>query len=138
MSSPGTKPSHPRTQSPFIRYLGVQSLDRPENAAAAQVVLRAELLNNGSTAHGGLIVTLADTAMAQSVVKTCGADGLVATVDMNISFVGVGKDALLCEAKCIHFTGSLAFCEATVTDVHGSLVARSSATFKRTRRPAGA
>jgi fatty-acyl-CoA synthase len=135
MSASNAAPPGSRALSPFIRHLGVRAVEGLATGAGTQVELRPELLNNGHTAHGGLVTTLADSAMAQAAVRACGAEGLVATVDLRISFMGVGNAALRCEAECVHVTASLAFCEAVVRDASGALVARASATFKRTRRP---
>jgi uncharacterized protein (TIGR00369 family) len=121
---------------PFVEHLGFELLKFEEGESEIAVSLREELCNSWSVAHGGVTMTLLDVAMAHAARSpNRGGDGQsngigVVTIEMKTSFMRPGLGRLVARGKRVHATASLAFCEASVVDEKGALVAQASGTFK--------
>ncbi|HXC77687.1 MAG TPA: PaaI family thioesterase, partial [Candidatus Acidoferrum sp.] len=78
--------------------------------------------------HGGAIATLADEALA-SVAFTAAEEGeTTVTADLKVDFLRPAKPGrLLARATVRHRTRRLAFCEATVEQDGGPIVAEARA-----------
>jgi uncharacterized protein (TIGR00369 family) len=95
------------------------------------------LLNSWDAAHGGVVMSLADVALAVAArTMDASAKGAV-TVAMSLTFIGAGQDRLVAEARCLRYGASLAFCEGEIRDRKGALVAKAVGTFKMRRGKAG-
>jgi uncharacterized protein (TIGR00369 family) len=127
---------------PFVHLLGMQ-LQRLENGEAEITLpLREELTNSWSVAHGGVTMTLLDVVMAHAARAPDPATGEVpsgvVTVEMKTSFMRPGLGTLVAQGKLLHKTASMAFCEGSVRDAEGTLIAHATGTFKYMKRlPAG-
>lgn len=122
---------------PFGSHLGIQLLEHGGGRAVAAVDLPPELLNSFGAAHGGVIMTLLDVAMAVAARSLdAKAEGAI-TVEMKTSFMGTGHGRLIAEGRCIHPGKSVSFCEAEARDGSGKVVARASGTFMVRRAKAG-
>lgn len=122
---------------PFVEHLGFELQRLEPGLGEIAIELREELTNSWGVAHGGLLMTLMDVAMAhaaRSPLETGGAvlPGVV-TIEMKTSFMRPGEGRLLGTGRRMHRTASLAFCEATVLDQRGQLVGHSTGTFKYMR-----
>jgi len=84
--------------------------------------------SRGPIVHGGAIATLADETLA-SVAYTLAAEGeTTATADLKVDYYRPGKPGrLICRATVRHRTRRLAFCEATVEQEDGIVVAEARA-----------
>jgi uncharacterized protein (TIGR00369 family) len=125
-----------KTFIPFVELLGFELLKFENGEAEIAITLREELCNSWSVAHGGVTMTLLDVVMAHAA-RSPGrtgegqSNGLgVVTIEMKTSFMRPGLGRLLAKGRLVHATSSLAFCEASVTDEKGALVAQASGTFK--------
>ena len=119
---------------PFVEYLGFELLRFEKGEAEIAVPLREELTNSWAVAHGGVTMTLLDVTMAHAARST-DEDGLaetsgVVTIEMKTSFMRPGLGRLICTARRLHRTASMAFCEGSVHDTDGLLVAHATGTFK--------
>ncbi len=127
---------------PFVDLLGFELLRFEHGEAELAVELREELCNSWSVAHGGVTMTLLDVAMAHAA-RSPGEDGQVensgvVTIEMKTSFMRPGLGRLVATGRRLHRTASIAFCEATLADAQGQLVAQATGTFKYLRGlPAG-
>jgi uncharacterized protein (TIGR00369 family) len=115
---------------PFNAHLGLVRERAEDGEAVVSVVLSPELLNHHGGAHGGVVMTLLDSAMASAAVSRVGFERHVLTVDMHVSFMRLGEGRLVATAKATGGGRSLCFCEASVQDAHGHLVARAMGTFR--------
>jgi uncharacterized protein (TIGR00369 family) len=127
---------------PFIETLGIELHRVDPGEAELQLVLRPELTNSWEVAHGGLVMTLLDVAQAQAARSPLHAGGEaqpgVVTVEMKTSFLRPGLGTLRAVGRRLHRTASLAFCEGSVFDAKGQLLAHATGTFKYMRAlPAG-
>ncbi|MCW5663121.1 MAG: PaaI family thioesterase [Piscinibacter sp.] len=127
---------------PFVELLGFELLVCEAGQAEIALTLREELTNSWSVAHGGVTMTLLDVAMAHAArspnqPKHPESHGVV-TVEMKTSFMRAGLGRLHARARVLQRTVSLAFCEGSVVDEQGALVAHATGTFKYLRGlPAG-
>lgn len=134
-----TTPTTFRADIPFVNDLGVEFLAADSGCATLALQLRARHLNNWNVAHGGVIMTLLDVAMAIAGRSLDPGAGGGITVEMNTSFLqpGLAGSRLTATGRTFHRSSTLAFCEGEVRDESGRLIARSMATFKYIhRRPA--
>ena len=114
---------------PFAELLGIRIKERGGGRAVFELDVRPELTNSFDAAHGGVVMTLLDIAMAIAArsldAKSVGA----ITVEMKATFIGPGKGTLTATGHCLHHGRSVALCEAEITDAAGKLVAKGSGTF---------
>jgi uncharacterized protein (TIGR00369 family) len=119
---------------PFVEMLGFELLRFEPGVAEIAVPLREELTNSWGVAHGGVSMTLLDVVMAHAA-RTPGADGVaetsgIVTIEMKTSFLRPGLGRLVGTGRRLHRTASMAFCEASLVDAGGALVAHATGTFK--------
>jgi len=124
---------------PFAGLLGLQLQRFGGGEAEVSLELRDELRNSWNVAHGGVLMTLLDVAMAHAARSPDPATGELApgvvTVEMKASFLQAGEGGVLtARARLLHRTASLAFCEASVQDAPGRLLAHGTGTFKYLQR----
>ena len=119
---------------PFVDHLGFELLRLDPGVSEIAIAVREELTNSLGVAHGGLLMTLMDIVMAhaaRSPVEPGGEVlGTVVTIEMKTSFMRPGTGRVVATGRRMHRTVTMAFCEASVLDARGYLVAHSTGTFK--------
>jgi uncharacterized protein (TIGR00369 family) len=119
---------------PFVDVLGFELVRLDPGVSEIAITVREELTNSLGVAHGGLLMTLMDIAMAHAARSPVepGGDvlGTVVTIEMKTSFMRPGTGRVLATGRRMHRTVTMAFCEASVLDARGHLVAHSTGTFK--------
>jgi len=120
---------------PFAELLGVEVVHHQPGLARLELAVRPELQNSFENAHGGVVMTLADIALAVAAITRDGTAQGAQTIDLTLSFIGPGKGRLRAEGRCLRAGNSLAFCEGEVHDEEGTLVAKAMGTFKLRRGP---
>jgi len=118
---------------PFAEFLGIQIVGNEPGKARLTMALRPELMNSFHDAHGGVVMALADVALAVAAITQDGSARGAITVDLSVSFLGPGKGTLRAEARCLRAGRSLAFSEGEILDAEGHLVAKALGTFKLRR-----
>jgi uncharacterized protein (TIGR00369 family) len=119
---------------PFVELLGFELLRFERGEAEIALPPREDLTNSWGVVHGGVTMTLLDVVMAHAA-RSPGEDGVaetsgVVTVEMKTSFLRPGLGRLVATGRRLHRTASLAFCEGSLVDADGQLVAHASGTFK--------
>jgi uncharacterized protein (TIGR00369 family) len=114
---------------PFVEHLGFELLRMEDGESLLQFDTRPEHWNSFEVAHGGAVMTLLDVAMAVAA-RSLQADMGVVTIEMKTSFMQPSRGLLKAAGRVMHRTGSMAFCEGTVTDPRGRACAHASGTFK--------
>ena len=122
---------------PFVEAQGFELLSMGGGEAELAVTLRADQINSFGVAHGGLSMTLLDTAMAHAALGADLAPGEpldagpgVVTIEMKTSFLRPGQGRLVARARLLHRTATLAFVEGSLWGETGQLCAQASGTFK--------
>ena len=114
---------------PFASHLGIELLERGDGRARLRLQLRPELMNSFDAAHGGVVMTLLDIAMAVAA-RTRDPDAIGAiTIEMKTSFLAAGAGTMAVDGVCLHLGKSIAFCEARAHGADGKLAATASGTF---------
>jgi uncharacterized protein (TIGR00369 family) len=123
---------------PFLSLLGVEVEHWERGRSVVSLRLRDELTNSWAFAHGGVVMSLLDVALATAALTTDpGAPGAV-TVNLSVNFVGAGSGKLVAEGRLVRSGRSLLFCEGEVRSEGGEVVATAIGTFKVRRKDAGA
>ena len=119
---------------PFVDLLGFELLRLEPGSSEIAITVREELTNSLGVAHGGLLMTLMDIVMAHAARSPVEPEGevlgTVVTIEMKTSFMRPGTGRVVATGRRMHRTVTLAFCEASVLDARGHLVAHSTGTFK--------
>jgi uncharacterized protein (TIGR00369 family) len=122
---------------PFVEELGLELWGISHGHAELRVDLAEAHLNSWEVAHGGVLMTMLDVAMAHAArsVNVRGDDfgPGVATVEMKTSFMRPAEGELRATGKLLHRTTSMAFTEGHVFNGAGDLCAHATATFKYLR-----
>ncbi|MGY2486148.1 PaaI family thioesterase [Cupriavidus sp. CP313] len=124
----------PLTHIPFLADLGVTCNLAEGGRSEIALPIEKRHQNSWDMAHGGVIMTLLDVAMAVAG-RSSDADGRgVVTIEMKTSFMAPGRGALTARGTTVHRTTTMVFCEGEIVDADGRTVARGSGTFKYIRR----
>jgi len=119
---------------PFVEALGMQLWRFDGGVAEVSLDLRPEMHNSWAVAHGGVVMTLLDVAMAHAARSVRddmdrGAPGIV-TIEMKTTFMRPAMGRLVATGHLLHGTKNLAFCDGSVRDANGALCAHATGTFK--------
>ena len=88
----------------------------------------------GTIVHGGALATIADHALAAAAFTQADEGQTTTTADLKIDFLRPAMPgSLVARAEVRHRTGRLAFCEATVEQDGGEIVAEARAVIAYVR-----
>ncbi|TAM03726.1 MAG: PaaI family thioesterase [Paraburkholderia sp.] len=117
---------------PFLSHLGVELVQCGGGEAVLRLDVQANHLNGCGVAHGGLLMTLLDSAMGLAARNPSpGISPGMATVQMSSQFIQGAAGRLVTNARVVYHSFALIFCEAAVVDDHANLCAQGIAAFKR-------
>ena len=121
-----------RLTVPFIKELGVEFISAADGSAVVALNLEPWHLNSWSVAHGGVLMSLLDVAMAVAGRSLDTKAGGGVTVEMKTSFLQPAKGGtrLTASARAFHRSKTMAFCEGEVRDSDDRLIAKAMGTFK--------
>jgi uncharacterized protein (TIGR00369 family) len=121
-----------RNDIPFIKDLGIEFVSAENGRAVVALDLAPRHLNSWSVAHGGVLMTLLDVAMAVAGRSLDPAAGGGVTVEMKTSFLQPANAGarLIVSAHAFHRTSTMAFCDGEVRDTDERLIAKAMGTFK--------
>src|ERR1700733_4913876 len=99
-----------RTDVPFINDLGIEFVSAESGRAVVALDLAPRHLNGWSVAHGGVLMTLLDVAMAVAGRSLDPAAGVGVTVEMKTTFVQPANagSRLMASAHAYHRSGTMA------------------------------
>ena len=119
--------------TPFLSGLGVVFDRYQPDDVTLRLPFRADLTNDGTYYHGGVVASVVDTAGAAAAwsnhdfEKGTGAS----TVALSIQYVGACKRSdLVCHARAVRRGKELTFTEITATDADGRIVAHALQTYR--------
>lgn len=128
---------------PFVEELGLELWAFGDGRAELRVDLAEAHLNSFAVAHGGVLMTMLDVAMAHAARSAAmphtarSSHGTApdqgpgaATIEMKTSFMRPAEGRLRAEGQLLHRTTTMAFTEGSVFNEAGQLCAHATATFK--------
>lgn len=115
----------------YTKYLKIVDIGSDE---AADHVLEVELepmhLSRAGLAHGGMVFTLLDSALARAVMRQIPEEFASPTLEMKINyFRPVGSGKLTARGRVVNRSKQTCFAEGEVVDEEGRLIAKASGTF---------
>jgi uncharacterized protein (TIGR00369 family) len=81
------------------------------------------------TIHGGLLMTLADSAAAFAILTIAGADARIATIEMSIRFLAPARDRAVARATVLKSGKRIAFCTVDIHDGGETLLGHATVTY---------
>lgn len=121
------------SQVAFNQLLGLRREHAEAGVARLSLPPRPELTNNFHNVHGGVLMSLLDSAMSSAALSKSGFRKAVVTVDMSTAFLKPGRGRLVAHARAVGGGRSVCFCEAEIVDENGDVVAKAMGTFKYVR-----
>jgi uncharacterized protein (TIGR00369 family) len=120
---------------PFVEKLGLELHGLSDGHCELRVDLDEAHTNSWEVAHGGVVMTMLDVAMAHAARHGHGGHagsqgGGVATIEMKTAFMRPAQGQLRAIGKALHRTTTMVFCEGSLFDDEGRLCAHATGTFK--------
>ena len=111
-----------------IDFLEVEVVPTPDGEARLELCADSRHANLYSMTHGGVLTTMADTAMG---AKCLALNKRVVTISLTIEFMHaiMTGTRIMTDAAVLHDGRQTMVCECRIVDADGKLYAKSSATF---------
>ena len=111
-----------------IDFLEVEVVPTPDGEARLELCADSRHANLYSMTHGGVLTTMADTAMG---AKCLALNKRVVTISLTIEFMHaiMTGTRIMTDAAVLHDGRQTMVCECRIVDAAGKLYAKSSATF---------
>ena len=123
--------------NPFFCQMGIEVVSIETGRAILKMPVRPDMHNGVGWLEGGMLVALADEAMALAIYSQLSDGEGIATISESTSFIkGVRDGVVFAEAQVIRKGRRVAFCEGEAWTGNGnekSLLTRTSAAFAVTR-----
>ena len=123
---------HGRNANPFFCLMGIDIVHYEAGTAVLKMQVRSDMHNGAGWLQGGMLVALADEAIALALYTVLKEDEGIATISESTSFVkGVREGVIVAKAKVIRKGRRVAFAEAEVFLDTGEnmMLSRTSAAF---------
>jgi len=119
--------------SDFYRWAGIDLVEASPGRVKVAFEAWPRHVNLQGLVHGGMLATLADTAMGLAVRTVLEPGRRHVTVQLGVEFLSAGKAGLIvAEGRTLKIGRQLGFAEADVKDAGGRLLARAHATLSVT------
>jgi uncharacterized protein (TIGR00369 family) len=119
--------------SAFYRWAGVELIDAAPGRVEIALEAGPHHLNLQGLVHGGIIATLADTAMGLAVRTVLQPGRRHVTVQLGVEFLSPGRPGrIVAHGRSVKVGSQLGFAEADVTDPGGRLLAKAHSTLSVT------
>ena len=119
--------------SEFYRWAGVEVIDASPGVVEIAFEANPQHLNLQGLVHGGILATLADTAMGLAVRTLLEPGRRHVTVQLGIEFLSPGRPGrITARGRSVKIGTQLGFAEADVMNAEGRLLARAHSTLSVT------
>ena len=117
------------------QWLGLELVESGDGWATVRMVPTEDMANMSGFVHGGMISTLADSAMGRAIRSATPGVARAMSFDLKLSFINAAKigEKLLATGRVIHAGRRTMVAECQVLGREGRLIATASATFAVTR-----
>ncbi len=119
---------------PFLKLLGVRCISAEMGKGEILLALKPEHTNTWDVAHGGVLLTLMDVAMAVAARSGDPGDRSVVTIEMKNNFMQAANGILRVKADTVRRTATMAFCEAKLCNDQGEVCCMATGTFQFLKR----
>jgi len=128
----------PAAPSRAWAWLGLRVVEMGEGEAVVEMPTTGDMANLSGFVHGGLISTLADSAMGRSIRTVSPGVVRAMSFDLKLNFISAARigETLRATGRVIHAGRRTMVAECRVEGGDGRLVATASATFAVTRAAA--
>lgn len=119
--------------SEFYRWAGVELIDASPGHVEIAFEAGPQHLNLQGLVHGGLLATLADTAMGLAVRTVLQPGRRHVTVQLGVEFLSPGRPGtILAHGRSVKVGSQIGFAEADVVDPAGRVLAKARSTLSVT------
>jgi acyl-CoA thioesterase len=127
--------SEVKTPSKAWTWLGLQTVEIGEGTATVDMNTTEEMANHSGFVHGGMISTLADSAMGRSLRTLKPGVVRAMSFDLKLNFISSARpgETLRATARVVHAGRRTVVTDCRVEGRDGKLVATASGTFAVTR-----
>jgi uncharacterized protein (TIGR00369 family) len=115
---------------PFLNLIGIQVDKMVAGESELSLSLESQHMNSMQVAHGGVVLTMVDAAMAIAAISADPGDRSVVTIELKNTFMRAAIDKVRVFGRVLHQSSTMAFCEATVMDLQGKVCGHATGTFK--------
>lgn len=120
-------------ESEFYRWAGIELVDAGSGHVEIAFEAGAQHVNVQGLVHGGMLATLADTAMGFAVRTVLDPGRRHVTVQLGIEFLSPGRPGrIVAHGRSVKIGRQLGFAEADVVDARGRLLALARSTLSVT------
>jgi uncharacterized protein (TIGR00369 family) len=120
--------------APFEDLLAIEIEEAQQGRAVLSLPFKVKYAQGGGFLHGGVLTTLADTAVAMAIKSRLPAGTIFATTELTTRFLAPVMAGLVTAVATVSGPVGRSFHgEATVTDESGREVARFSSVFRVAR-----
>lgn len=116
--------------NPYLDFFNITLVELSYGHASFKMPVRPEYLQGANSMQGGLIVALADEAIAHAMMTELSPEEGLTTIELKSNFLsGVADGELLAEASVFKKGRNLIIGDCLVTNGAGKNICRVSATF---------
>lgn len=115
--------------APALKLLRPTLEELAPDSCLLRLAYREELTNGSGTVHGGLLATLADTAVAFALSTNFDGKMGFATADLTIHFLARARTDVLARARILKKGRRINVGEVDIAEPGGRAIARALATF---------
>jgi acyl-CoA thioesterase len=113
---------------PFDEFLGLKCEKTDKDSVKVTLPIKPLYINSAGVVHGGIISSLADVAMCNTVGADENNIQKVVTVDLNVTFLkGAKTEYLVAHAHVTKGGRSLTHTDCVIYDDHENVVAKAKA-----------
>jgi uncharacterized protein (TIGR00369 family) len=116
---------------PIFDTLGLKDMELGEGTCRVRISRDTRYDGIYESLHGGILMTLADSAAAFAVLTLVDPDEPITTTDMNIRFFAPARSDVVAEAKVLKLGRTLVPLSVDLTDAGGTRVALAQVTYMR-------
>jgi uncharacterized protein (TIGR00369 family) len=124
-----------RAPSRAWEWLGMRTIELGEGSATVEMTTTEDMGNHSGFVHGGMISTLADSAMGRSVRTVKPGVARAMSFDLKVSFINAAKigETLRATGSVVHAGRRTMVAGCRIEGRDGRLIATATGTFSVTR-----
>ena len=114
----------------FLQFMGMTLEELKDGYARFSLRITEDFMQGDGVMQGGLIVAMADEAMAHSIMTVLEPHEKIVTVELKNNFISPAiRGILFAEATVFRKVRSLVIADCLVTDRNGKAISRATSTF---------